>query len=465
MNDNGLMRHPPGPRGREALDFFGAGSLGGMLTFFENTARRYGPISSFRLLHKRIYLLDDAELVQELLITRQHEFIRDTGATLGRELVGDGLVTREEPLHRERRRMLQPAFHRDQIASYASVMAEECERLSQEWEGKETVDIRSEMRRLTLAIVGTTLFGADFRHSAEQMARVLQRVARKGAWLAPAITFLEPLVLAYRRLIPHGRSLFFPHERAELEKIVAPILEKRRHAGGRDVLSLLLHQHQEGDVPLTDEDVRNEVVTFVLAGHETTAVALTWTWYLLAQHPPVAERLHAELDEVLGGRTPRMDDLPQLSYTAQVFKEALRLYPPALLFARRPKRDVEFGGYQIARGQSIFVSPYLTQRNPRYFERPDSFEPERWEAISIPKFAYFPFGGGAKMCIGEPFARLEGVLALATLAQKWTLQRENDGPVGMGHEAVLNPDGAIILRPVMRTRLAEPVSASAQASQ
>ena len=438
--------------------------MGGMLTFFENTARRYGPISSFRLLHKRIYLVDDAELVQELLVTRQHEFMRDTGATLGRELVGDGLLTREEPLHRERRRMLQPAFHRDQIASYASVMAEESQRLSREWEGKETVDIRSEMRRLTLSIVGTTLFGADFRDSAGQIAHVLQRVARKGTWLAPAITFLEPLVLAYRRLIPHGRSLLFPRERAELEEIVAPILQKRRQASGRDVLSLLLHQRQEGDTPLTDEDVQNEVVTFVLAGHETTAIALTWTWYLLAQHPPVAARLHAELDEALGGRTPQMDDLPRLSYTANVFKEALRLYPPALLFARRPKADTQFGGYRIARGQSIFVSPYLTQRNPRYFERPESFEPERWEAISIPKFAYFPFGGGAKMCIGEPFARLEGVLALATLAQKWALQRVDEKPIGIGNGAVLNPDQEILLRPVARARVAESVE-SAEVSQ
>jgi cytochrome P450 len=440
------MQHPPGPRGRKALGFFGAGSVGGMLTFFEETARRYGPISSFRLLHKRIYLVDDAELVQELLVTRQHEFIRDTGATLGRELVGDGLLTREEPLHRERRRILQPAFHRDQIASYAAAMTDECEQLSREWENKETLDIRMEMRRLTLAIVGATLFGTDFRDSAEQIASVLQRVARKGRWLAPAITFIEPLVLAYRRLIPHGRSLFFPREREELQRIVAPIIAQRRDTGKRDVLSLILNQRLEGDAPLSDEDVVNEAVTFVLAGHETTAVALTWTWYLLAQHPQVTARLHAELDDVLGGRTPQLDDVPRLPYTANVFKEAMRLYPPALLFARRPKKDVEFGGYRIARGQSIFVSPYITQRNPRYFERPESFEPERWEHINIPKFAYFPFGGGAKMCIGEPFARMEGLLALATLASRWTLQRDNKEPVGIGNGAVLNPDQAIIMR-------------------
>lgn len=426
-----------------------------MLTFFENTARRYGSISSFRLLHKRIYLLDDAELVQELLVTRQHEFIRDTGATLGRELVGDGLLTREEPLHRERRRILQPAFHRDQIASYAAVMVEECERLSHEWEKSETFDIRAEMRRLTLTIVGATLFGTDFRDSAEPIARVLQRVAQRGRWLAPAITFIEPLVLAYRRMKPHGKSLFFPRERAELESVVAPIIAQRRNSGKRDVLSLILNQRYEGEVPLTDEDVQNEVVTFVLAGHETTATALTWTWYLLARHPHVAERLQIELDVVLNGRTPQLDDVPRLPYTANVFKEALRLYPPALLFARRPKTDIDFGGYRIARGQSIFVSPYITQRNPKYFENPDRFEPERWNHFHGPKFAYFPFGGGAKMCIGEPFARLEGVLALAVLAQRWTLQPESDAPVGIGSGAVLNPDQTILMRPVARTRVAQ----------
>ncbi|HEX4168240.1 MAG TPA: cytochrome P450, partial [Bryobacteraceae bacterium] len=372
---------------------------------------------------------------------------------LGRELVGDGLLTREEPLHRERRRILQPAFHRDQIASYALAMSEESERLSNQWATKESLDIRTEMRRVTLAIVGATLFGTDFRNGAGQISEVLQQVVRKAAWLVPAVTVFEPLVTGYRRLIPHGRSLFFPRERAKLEQIVAPMIAKRRVSSQRDVLSLILNQHDEAGGSLTDEDIRNELVTFVLAGYETTATALTWTWYLLAQYPRVEQRLHAELDEALGGRTPTLDDVPRLPYTANVFKEAMRLYPPVLLFARRPKKDLEFGGYRIARGQSIFISPYVTQRNPKYFDRPDIFEPERWDNLAIPKFAYFPFGGGAKMCIGEPFARLEGVLVLATLAQKWTLARENNKSIGIGSGTVLNPNEAIIMRPRSRTRV------------
>ena len=440
------MRHPPGPRGREAFGFFGGGSLGSVLSFFEKTARQYGPISSFRLLHKRIYLVGDAELVQELLVTRQHEFARDTGATLGRELVGDGLLTREEPLHRERRRILQPAFHREQIASYAETMAAECQRMSAQWETRDSFDIRSEMRGLTLSIVGATLFGLEFHDSAGRIAGVLQRVAKKSAWLAPGVTFFEPAVLAYRRLFPSvPRSLFFGQERRELEQVVEPIIRRHRARESRDVLSLILQQG------LTDSDIQNEVVTFVLAGHETTATALTWTWYLLAEHPTAANRMRAELDSVLNGRAPSLDDISRLTYTANVFREALRLYPPALLFGRRPKVDLELGGYRIRRGESIFLSPYITQRNPRYFHDPDLFQPERWDDIDIPKFAYFPFGGGAKVCIGEPFARMEALFALATLGQKWELLRQTQTPVGIGNGALLNPDQQIMMHPKLRT--------------
>lgn len=251
-----------------------------MLEFFQKTARTYGRLSSFRILHKRIYLIDDPDLIQEVLVTRQHEFIRDTGATLLHELVGDGLITREEPLHRERRRVLQPAFHRDQIASYAETIAAECKRVSGEWESRDTLDIRLEMRRLTLSVVGATLFGTEFRDSAGQIAEVLQQVTRKSSWLAPAMAFIEPLVVRYRRWFPNAPSLFFRRERRLLEKAVEPIIANGRINDGpaerRDVLSLILNQHLEGDAPLSDRDVQNEVVTFVLAGHETTSTALTW---------------------------------------------------------------------------------------------------------------------------------------------------------------------------------------------
>jgi cytochrome P450 len=336
-------------------------------------------------------------------------------------------------------------------------MVEECERLSKEWKTDAVFDVREEMRRLTLAIVGATLFGADFRNSAEQVAHVLRRVTRRAAWLVPLVTLAEPLVLAYRRLAPNGPSLFFPREHAELRRIIAPIIdnsrsrgEKKQSGGGKDVLSLILNQQESTDSRLTEEDVRNEIVTFVLAGHETTSVALTWTWHLLARHPEARARMQDELDKVLGERVPTMEDTAQLPYIENVFKESMRLYPPALLFARRPKWDLDFGGYRIRRGQSIFVSPYITQRNPAYFERPQNFEPDRWNDALFPKFAYFPFGGGAKMCIGEPFARLEGVLALATLGRKWVLNHVRSSKTELDGRGLLNPNEPIVMRATER---------------
>lgn len=440
------MKYPPGPRGREVFGFFGAGDSAGTLGFLERTARRYGPISSFRILHKRLYLVDDAELIRDILVTRQHSFERDSGANLLRELIGDGLLTREEPLHRERRRMLQPAFHKEQIASYAQIMVREASRLSSEWRDGATLDIRREMRRLTLEIVGATMFGVDFHGSADAVATVLQRVGTRSRWLAPLFALIEPVVVAYRRTFPNGPSLFFQRERKELERVIAPIIKKRQGSGGKDMLSLLLNQRDESGT-LSEEDTKNEIVTFVLAGHETTATALTWTWYLLASHPEVERRLHAEVPAVLGDREPALEDISRLTYTNMVFQEALRLYPPALAFARRTKTSLELAGYRIPKGASIFLSPFITQRNEKYFEHPDKFEPERWQNnAALSKFAYFPFGGGAKMCIGEPFAKLEGLLALATLARVWTLENVGTIPAKIGAGFLLSPDTPLLMR-------------------
>ncbi len=450
------MQVPPGPRGRQVLGFFGRGSDRNPLTFLRDTARRYGPISYFRILHKHVYVVDDAELIKEILVNQQHSFERDTGATLLRELLGDALITREEPLHRERRRVLQPAFHREQIAHYAQIMSAETARFADEWANNETINVREEMRRLTLAIAGNALFGTDCRQSADEVSAVLQRVTAKTRWVAPMMILLEPLFLAYRRHFPKAPSIIFGKERSQLEAIISPILEQRRGRGSKDILSLILNARNEEDAPLTDDEVRNEIVTFMLAGHETTATALTWTHYLLAQNPPVAERLYQELDSVLGDEPAGLNDVARLPYTNAVFQEGMRLYPPALAFARRTIRPVVLAGYIVPRGASVFVSPYITQRNPRYFVDPEQFRPERWlqsEPSEQPaKFAYFPFGGGAKMCIGESFARLEGVLALTNLGRKWRISCSNRDSVAIGVGMLLRPDRAILLQVSERTR-------------
>jgi cytochrome P450 len=220
-----------------------------------------------------------------------------------------------------------------------------------------------------------------------------------------------------------------------------------------------LNMRSETDQPLEPRQLQNEVITFVLAGHETTATALTWTWLLLATHPAVAARLRQEIDTVLGDRPATLDDAARLTYTAVVFQESMRLYPPALAFARRTKEAIDLAGYVVPRGCSVFVSPYVTQRNPKYFADADRFRPERWEADPPPpKFAYFPFGGGAKMCIGEPFARLEGVLALATLARRWELQALSDDSVGIGAGMLLNPDRPMMMKLQARASADEQLS-------
>jgi len=449
------MTAPPGPRGRETLGFFGRSPERNTLTFLRDTARRYGPISSFRILHKHIFVVDDAELIKEILVTRQHSFVRDTGATLLRELLGDSLITREEPLHRERRRVLQPAFHREQIAHYAEIMNAETARFAGELKDGETLDIREAMRRLTLAIAGIALFGTDCRESAAQVSQVVQRITAKSRWVAPALVLLEPFFLAYRRWFPKGPSLLFYRERKELERIIAPILEQRRGQGTKDILSLILNARNEEDAPLSDDEVSNEIVTFMLAGHETTASALTWTFYLLAQHPQAAEKFYEELDTVLDGRPARLEDLSVLPYTSAVFQEGLRLYPPVLAFARRTIEPVELGGYVVPKGASVFLSPYISQRNPRYYDDPEGFRPERWLKSPPHKFAYFPFGGGAKSCIGESFARLEGVLALTNLGRKWVLSCSNGGGIAIGVGMLLRPDRTILLQVTERTRASQ----------
>jgi cytochrome P450 len=300
------------------------------------------------------------------------------------------------------------------------------------------------MMRLTLSVVGRSLFGTDVGGEAAGIARVMTSIASRGGRLQPLVAAIAPLFFALRRVTPQSARFLFARERAELEAVVDPIIARRRsEPGGDDLLSMLLEVRDEDGRGLTDVDVRNELITFVLAGHETTSSALTWAWYSIGRDPAIEARLHAELDEVLGTRAPSMDDIGRLTYTSHLFDEALRLYPPAAAFGRRPIEDVEIGGYRVPRGASVFVSPFVTQRNVRYFANPDAFDPERWSGEAPPRFAFFPFGGGSKMCIGEPFARAEGVLVLATIARRWRLRLNDARRVDPAPSALLRPSRPI----------------------
>lgn len=441
------MTVPPGPRGAAVFGFFG-----NTLGFLKETAEQYGTFSYFRLLHQHLYLVNDAEIVKDVLIARQSSFGRDLGALILRELVGDGLITRDEPQHRERRRVLQPAFHREQIASYVDAMGGEAGTALAAWTDGATLNMGDEMRRITLAIIGSTLFGPQFRESAAAVSQVLRRVMKRAGLIAPFLSLFKPVTREYRRLLPGGPSLFFASQRSELDRILCPLIASRRGTGSKDVLSLLLALQEAEEPQFSDEAIRNEIVTFVLAGHETTATALTWASYLLAQHPAAQDELVAEAEAVLGERTPTIEDLPQLRFAAAVFNETVRLYPPVPIFGRRVLEPISIGGYQVPKNASVLLSPYILAHNPAYFPEPERFLPERWMGeTSFPRFAYFPFGGGAKMCIGDTFAKTEGTLILAMLARRFRLWLTDAPEPGLSSRATLQPANPVLLQISGRT--------------
>jgi cytochrome P450 len=367
-----------------------------------------------------VYLVSDPELIREVLVTHHRRYLKGRGLQEAKRLLGEGLLTSEGEFHRRQRRLAQPAFHHARVDGYAGVMAAYADRAQRRWRAGDVVDMHREMTDLTLAIVGKTLFdtdveGADARLVRESLTSVLEMFDRMTSPIAPLMD-----------LLPFPSMRRFERARDNLDAVVYRLIEERR-SGGRDrgdLLSMLLMAtDEEGDgAGMTDEQLRDEALTIFLAGHETTANALTWMWYLLSQHPEVEGRLHDELDRVLGGRLPTIEDLPSLPYTEMVMAESLRLYPPAWVMGRRTQEPHELGGYPIPEGGTLLMSQYLMHHDPRWYPDPYRFDPERWtpEAQATrPKFAYFPFGGGPRLCIGESFAWMEGRLILATITQRW----------------------------------------------
>jgi cytochrome P450 len=337
-------------------------------------------------------------------------------------LLGEGLLTSEGEFHLRQRRLVQPAFHRQRIAVYARDMVDRAWITGDRWRDGETVDMDHEMMALTLAIVARTLFDADVDAEANEIGGALTEALDLFQTV-----FIPGMQLLDRLPLPHTRR--FARARGRLDATIYRLIAERRAERARgeergDLLSMMLSaQDAEGDGgSMTDEQLRDEAMTLFLAGHETTANALTWTWYLLSQHPDVEGRLHDEVDRVLGDRRATADDLPALPYTRMVLSESMRLYPPAYAIGRRALEPYQVAGVMIPRGSLVVVSPLVTQRDARWFPEPDRFDPQRWtpEAqASRPKFSYFPVGGGTRMCIGDQFAWTEGMLVLATLAQRW----------------------------------------------
>lgn len=413
---------PPGPRGWPligCLPSFGRNPL----AFLAKTAAQYGDISYFRLGSQHVYLLNEPELIQDVLVKRQGFFTKSRGLRRARVLLGDGLLTSEAEVHTRHRRLVQPAFHQQRLKGYAEVMVEFALRGQQGWQAGESVEIFREMIRLTLGVIGKTLFNADMATESKELGQALTSVFEMlSVLMMPFSEIVEKLPLPKVRRFHRARKL--------LDDLVYGVIEERRASGEDrgDLLSmLLLAQDEEGGAGLSDSEVRDEVLTLFLAGHETTANALSWAWYLLSQNPECEGRLHEELDRVLGERRPSYDDLEHLTYTEGVFNEVIRLYPPAWAIGRSATQSFELAGYRIPAGATCITSSYVTQHDERFFEDPERFDPDRWQPerrADLHRFAYFPFGGGARVCIGKHFARMEGVLVLATLAQRWRLRLE-----------------------------------------
>ncbi len=474
-----LTGFPPGPKGR-----FLIGCLlecrRDLLGFLTGCARDYGDVAFFRFMHIPVFVLSNPDDIERVLITESAKFVksRDYRALAG--ILGDGLLTSEGEAWRRERRLMQPAFHRENILRYARVMVNHSERAISQWRDGETFDVHEQMMRLTLEIVAECLFGADIRSHSGSVGEALHVVMEGFADYA-RLAMVVPRWLALPRTSKMGQAV------RRLDAALYGIIRERRAAGkiasseatyvasgagpngvGRqrsggsdglppDLLGLLLQAADESGGTMDDRQVRDEAMTLFLAGHETTALALSWTWYFLGQHPDVAAKLACELDEVLAGRTPTPEDLPRLRYTDMVLKESMRIYPPAWAIGREAREPFQAGRFLVRPGTNIFISQWITHRDPRFFPDPERFDPERWRDDPIrrgvlPRFAYFPFGGGPRVCIGAGFAQMEAGLILATIAQRFLLELVPGQSIPLLPSVTLRPRHGIRMRARERTR-------------
>jgi cytochrome P450 len=423
------------------------------LSFLQRMATEYGDVAHFYLGPQPVFLLNHPDYIRDVLVTHGKQFMKGEGLQRGKRLLGEGLLTSEGDFHLRQRRLMQPAFHRQRIAGYAATMVEYADRTGKRWQNGAQLDMAREMMHLTLVIAGKTLFGSDVESEADEIGRALSDAMEQFNRLTlPFAQLLEKLPLPVTRK--------FQKARERLDVTIYRIIEERRRsfeATGEDrgdLLSMLLAaRDEEGDgTGMTDEQLRDEAMTIFLAGHETTANALTWTWYLLAQHPDIEAKFHAEIDEVLNGRLPTVEDYPRLRYTEMVFAEAMRLYPPAWIIGRRALTEYSINGYHVPARSILLMSQFITHHDARWFPDPYKFDPERWTPQAKearPKFSYYPFGGGNRVCIGEQFAWMEGVLVLAALARHWRMR------LVAGYQAELQP--IVTLRPKQGPKGAMPM--------
>lgn len=391
-----------------------------ILGFVQRCVHEHEELVEVKIMGHAFYIATHPALIEEVLVTKNQHFIKDKGLReFAKPVFGTGLLTSDGDFWLRQRRLAQPAFHRQRIAAYSEVMTGFTERALVHWRDGEVRDIHDAMMKLTLEIVAKTLFDQEENAEVEEIATaldaIMDRFDNNGL-----LSLVENLI---------GRKLPTPIQRRyrqavfRLNDIVNAVIAQRRtqHEDKGDLLGMFLAARDEEGNGMSDKQLRDECKTMFLAGHETTALTLSWTLWLLHHHPDAKAKLQAELAQVLAGRTPTPADLPHLRYTERVLQESMRLYPPAWTLEREATCDVEIGGYHIPKGHNILISQYAVQRDPRWYPDPERFDPDRWEndlLKRLPKFAYFPFGGGPRLCIGQQFAQMEAMLMLATILQR-----------------------------------------------
>ena len=410
-------------------------------------ARKYGDVSYFKLGPEHVYLINNPDYIEKVLIYDHHNFKKGKRLQTVKAVLGEGLVTSEGDFHNHQRRLIQPIFHPKLITIYSNIMTDYTVRMRNRWKGGTTVDISEEMMRLTLGIICKSVLNYDVELEAQEVGKALTTVRNYSKRLQSPIGH----VLNKIPILPAPKRA--REAKKELDSLVYGLISDRRQQEESDnnrryddLLSRLMRAQESNttdhvshngisststsptstsDEKMSDKQVRDEVMTIFIAGHETTSNALTWTFYLLSQYPNVERKLHDEIELVLGNRIPTADDIPKLQYTEMVLRESMRLYPPVWTMGRHVENDYSVGEYTIPAGSSILMSQYVMHHDPRYYEKPEEFNPNRWTddfKTHLSRFSYFPFGGGIRGCIGEPFAWMEGVLIIATVAQEWSMR-------------------------------------------
>ena len=443
-----LTALPPGPEGHHLSGialYFKRDPLG----FLTRCAREYGDIVRLSFLGRPTYLLNHPDYIEEVLVKNNRNFSKNRSRFLQQfrqemMIVGNSLLASEGEYWRRQRRLSQPAFHRQRIHAYGEVMVACTERRLANWQDGETYDIHQEMARLLLEIVAKAVLGTN-DDTSKEVEKAYGRIEETLGGPGPGIQVQEGY---YGILLQFSRYLRFLSALRRLHMITYGIINERRSSSTDtgDLLSMLLHYQDEAGNRMSDKQLRDEVVGMFFAGYETTANALSWTWYLLSRHPEIETKLLEELQEVLGNRVPAAVDLPRLRYTGMVVKESMRLYPPAWNMSREAKQECEIGGYRVLPGTRLLMAQWVTHRDPRYFEDPEVFSPDRWDdgsAQRIPKYAYFPFGGGPRMCIGNALAMMQATLVLATMAKRSQLRLASEQQVVPQPSITLRPTGGL----------------------